>query len=511
MDNRIYLTDLPCYLTATATQKKKVGKNPYYDLESLPSQTMREEMADFLRSRGRKVSISTIYGEHCFYIKICSFLQKRAKRIKSFRGRQKETWLRQLKGWLLEENIPLTYDSHGVYGNVSVVQSRITSYLKWILEFVEEEADNRAEQEKDIWKLEKLDIPIKENPIRDFKTINFKEIPQNGIREELKKVIYWHLQEKTIFSVQKEMTTMRRLTKYLAEKEKKVQSCHDITRTVLEEYLIYLKTENPSMKNYHTDLSQLRSILEGIGNICDYENLNGLFLKWDIPPSQRAEFKTYSDEELKRLNANIIKMDEQYARVMIIHQMLGTRISDTLTLEMDCLYETGAETIIKIRQMKTKTYQKPISEELAALIRKAMAYTKERYGQTKYLFVNDDNPNRPLQYSTIQSKVVAMIQREKLRDDNGRLFGFGTHMYRHYYGVKLTEMHLDDFTIAKLLGHGSVQNVKYYRKMSNQVLADETREVRQLLSEIILQNLDGWEPEYEQIRQNACFKQKSER
>lgn len=468
-------------------------------------------MAEFLRSRGSEVSISTIYGEHYFYINICNFLQKRAKRIKSFRDRQKKTWLRQLKGWLLEENIPLTYESHGVYGNVSVVQSRIISYLKWILEFVEEAADNRAEQEKDIWKLEKLDITIKENPIKDFKTINFKGIPQDGIREELKKVIYWHLQEKTIFSVQKEMTTMRRLTKYLAEKEKKVQSCHDITRAVLEEYFIYLKTENTSMKNYHTDLSQLQSILEGIGNICDYANLNGLFLKWDIPPSQRAEFKTYSDEELKRLNANITKMDEQYARVMIIHQMLGTRISDTLTLEMDCLYEAGAETIIKIRQMKTKTYQKPISKELTELIRKAMAYTKERYGQTKYLFVNDDNPDRPLQYNTIQNKVVAMIQKEKLRDDNGRLFGFGTHMYRHYYGVKLTEMHLDDFTIAKLLGHTGISNVKYYRKMSNQALADETREVRQMLSDIILQNLDGWEPEYEQIRQNACFKQKSER
>lgn len=64
-------------------------------------------------------------------------------------------------------------------------------------------------------------------------------------------------------------------------------------------------------------------------------------------------------------------------------------------------------------------------------------------------------------------------------------------MYRHYYGVKLTEMHLDDFTIAKLLSHRSVENVKYYRKMSNQTLADETREVRQLLSDIILQNLDG--------------------
>ena len=34
---------------------------------------------------------------------------------------------------------------------------------------------------------------------------------------------------------------------------------------------------------------------------------------------------------------------------MIIHQMLGTRISDTLTLQTDCLYDSGGETIIRIR------------------------------------------------------------------------------------------------------------------------------------------------------------------
>ena len=59
--------------------------------------------------------------------------------------------------------------------------------------------------------------------------------------------------------------------------------------------------------------------------------------------------------------------------------------------------------------------------------------------------------------------------------------------------MKLTEMHLDDWTIAKLLGTSSVRNVKYYRKMSNQLLADETRKARQRLSAVILDNLDGWE------------------
>lgn len=248
---------------------------------------------------------------------------------------------------------------------------------------------------------------------------------------------------------------------------------------MVEEYLTYLKTEATETKHFHADLNRLRCLLESIGQMCDYPNLIGLFLTRDIPQTPKAAFKTYSDEELKRLNREIVKLDEQTARLMIIHQMLGTRISDTLTLAPDCLSEKNGEIIIRIRQMKTKPYEKPISAELAALIQMAIDYTKVQY------------------------RVTAMIYDKDLRDDNGELFGFSTHIYRHYYGVKLTEMHLDDWTIAKLLGHSSVRNVKYYRKMSNQLLADETRKARQKLSAIILNNLDGWEDEYEQIRKDG--------
>lgn len=99
----------------------------------------------------------------------------------------------------------------------------------------------------------------------------------------------------------------------------------------------------------------------------------------------------------------------------------------------------------------------------------------------------------------VENKVMNLIQKKDLRDDHGELFGFGTHMFRHVYGIRLTEMHLDDWTIAKLLGHTSVKNVKFYRKMSLQIIADETREIRAEMSRMIRANLAGWGKEYEQI------------
>jgi integrase len=98
-----------------------------------------------------------------------------------------------------------------------------------------------------------------------------------------------------------------------------------------------------------------------------------------------------------------------------------------------------------------------------------------------------------------------MIRDEKLLDDSGKRFSFNSHLYRHYYGVKLTELHIDDWTLAKLLGHTRLSSVQHYRKMSNQLMADETRAVRAMMSRIIYENLDGWGEEYEQIRQDDFY------
>ena len=54
-------------------------------------------------------------------------------------------------------------------------------------------------------------------------------------------------------------------------------------------------------------------------------------------------------------------------------------------------------------------------------------------------------------------------------------------------------MHVDDYTISRLLGHANTSSVKYYRKMSNTVLEQETREMREALDVILLEIIRRWE------------------
>lgn len=500
-EKRIYYEEMLCYQNAPEKYKKRVFQEPYFNLEALPTEAMRQEMERFIRKRSMEVSFKTILYEKGFYTQLATFLKRKAGKNKSFQEQDQEKWIQQLKAWMMENGIHVTREGKNVYGNVSIRNAPLIQYFNRLLKFLETE-EAQEETKKDIWDIAKLGLKIRKNPIYNVQTINFKAISQPGIKEEVKSAIYRHLEYESLGTVQGRLTTMRNFSNYLEKEWPKVQSCLEINRKILEEYLIHKMTEKESYRSGSNNAMNLRSILESIGKIYQAPHLEKLFINTDIPPELEPEFKVYSDEEMKRLNAGITKLDEQIARCLVIHQMLGTRISDTLTLKMSCLYKANGHDMIQIEQVKTRAYEKPISRELTALIERAMEYTKEKYGKTEYIFVDGHNTASPLQYTTVKHKVLRMIQKEDLRDDNGRYFKFNSHMFRHYYGVKLTELHLDDWTIARLLGHKRLNSVKHYRKMSNQLMADETRKVRDMMTEIIYANLDGWGEEYEQIRQN---------
>lgn len=52
---------------------------------------------------------------------------------------------------------------------------------------------------------------------------------------------------------------------------------------------------------------------------------------------------------------------------------------------------------------------------------------------------------------------------------------------------------MDDWMIARLLGHTSTQSVHYYRKIGNKLMADETRAAREKIDMILLDIIEGWD------------------
>lgn len=493
MKKRIYIYELDCYKAASEEQLQRMRISPerFFNLEGLPSGEITEKLEEFIWERGKMLAPSSMASEVTYYNNIREFLIDR--KIQSLDAREEEKIIRMLKGWMLEKGYALSSEKYRpAYDKVGNETPSIVKHMKKILKFLEEE-DDRDEQEKDIWTLKNFDFPIHGNPIKNTETLNFTGIVQPDIREEVKKVIFMHLKYSPLGTIHSEMTAVKRFSKFLKRKYLDIQSLHELDRMHIEEYLIYLQTEAHDRKNYRSDLYALRRVIEDVGNLYERQHMSELFLSNDFPSTPRHVFKFYSDAEIKRLNEHIFKMDEQICRALIIHQLLGTRISDTLTLKTDCLSMRNNRYFIRIDQVKSVTYEKSISEEVAQLIMKAIDYTKERYGETTYIFVKKDDSTRPYQYSMIQNQIMTMIRQEDIRDDNGELLKFGTHIFRHCYGKKLTEMHVDDWMIAKLLGHTSIYSVHHYRKIGNKLMADETRTVREKMDIILLDIIEGWD------------------
>ena len=415
------------------------------------------------------------------------------KNIKILRYEDENKIILQLKSWMMEKGYALTSKKYrSVYEIVATETPGIIKHMKKILRYSQKDG-GCLEQERDVWELDKFEFPLRSNPIKNVKTINFKGISQITIRKEVKTVIFMHLKYMAIGSIMAEMVATKRFCRYLALRYPKIISLLDLTRDIMESYLIYLQTEAKERKNYRSDLYGLRRVIEDVGNHYDRQDIKNLFISTDFPSTPRYLFKFYSDETIKKLNENIFQMDEQIARALILHQLLGTRISDTLTLKTDCLSIRENRYFIRIEQVKSITFEKAISDEIAQLIIKSIDYTEEHYGKTKYIFVKKEDPLRPFQYSMLQHRVMQMIRKNDIRDENGELLNFGTHTFRHCYGKKLTEMHIDDWMIARLLGHKTLQSVHHYRKIGNKIMADETRAVREKIDMILMDVVKEWD------------------
>ena len=55
MENRFYIKELDSYQKASDLSKERMGTNPNYDLELLPTKQMQEEMWEFLQYRGKNL------------------------------------------------------------------------------------------------------------------------------------------------------------------------------------------------------------------------------------------------------------------------------------------------------------------------------------------------------------------------------------------------------------------------------------------------------------------------
>lgn len=481
---KIRLKDLPNYDPELDRNKKVKYGNRVFNIGKLHSETLRSEFKNFVLYRSTQVTSKSLATDITYYNMICRFLNK--MEVNSILDVSWEEWETEFKKWLFKNGFSLIVKRSSPDSLKENTQEHpAIGYFRQVYSFVQPESDIN-EYDKDTWELSKLGIMLKENKTRPVKTMDFSKIPQQMIREEMKRIAFMELGYKAVASVKQDVASVRRLAVYLNINYPMIKSLTDLNREITEEYLIYINTEAKRGKYQPKDVTLLREIMDLAGRMLDCTKLRTVFLRSDINKKRRTVYKAYSDAELVRLNASIINIDRQVARALTLHQLLGTRISDLLYLKQNCISKQDGKYIITITQHKTgRSYRKPVTEDIKKLIEAASAYTNERFGACEYVFADNKNPDKPMNAGKISYHLRKMIYENDLRDDNGEYFTASTHIFRHNYGKKLVEMHLPDEQIAKLLGHSGVSSVDNYRRMSDETVAKETKGLRDNLDRML--------------------------
>ena len=179
MENRFYIKELDSYQKASDLSKERMGTNPNYDLELLPTKQMQEEMWEFLQYRGKNLVAEKFYTERRFYHHLCRMLKEKNNRPESFLDWDKEKWMQQMKIWLLQQGLSLTAPFKNKCGGRGTQRARTLGYIECLIDYLTDLRDADVNEiTKDVWKIEKLDIQVKQDLIRPRKTISFTGISQ---------------------------------------------------------------------------------------------------------------------------------------------------------------------------------------------------------------------------------------------------------------------------------------------------------------------------------------------
>lgn len=128
-----------------------------------------------------------------------------------------------------------------------------------------------------------------------------------------------------------------------------------------------------------------------------------------------------------------------------------------------------------VRNRCKKTYVKehriPIDDELADLIavviNNSIRYSNDTINPNKYIFIRKNGKRLGSVYSkdTIRITLNNFAKKHNITDENGKIYHFKNHSFRHTYAVKLINGGTDILTVQELLAHASPEMTLRYARL----------------------------------------------
>jgi integrase len=282
---------------------------------------------------------------------------------------------------------------------------------------------------------------------------------------------------------------LRAFSRWLAAAAPALGSPAGITRALLEDYALSVRTGGLAAGTKRARIGVLRAFLEeqrddGLAGLPRGAAIHAAEIpRADYRPPRGLERRLF-DQFVDPANLALLPC-EQHRTVVLLLAFTGLRVSSVATLGRDAL-EIGSDGHPYLRYRNVKLRREaviPIGPALTEQLRRQEDYLEATHGSgTDFLLPSPPERRRGtsrggghhLSHSMIRQIVKRYVRKAEIRDGEGRLATWvHPHLFRHHLGTSMVNDGVPLPVIQRVLDHASVEMTAHYARLHDETLRRE--------------------------------------
>ncbi len=240
------------------------------------------------------------------------------------------------------------------------------------------------------------------------------------------------------------------------------------------EYLSYLTTLSIKTVARQMALLHLRTFLEIVSQE-EWLPITKVRLIYssDIPKIPSSIPRFIPETVMAQLKEHMQEFPERHRRLIYLLQETGRRISEICSLPYDCLHlDEENSYFLKVSEQKTKkSYMIPITDECANILKEQQQYAlKTNKVNNGFLFVGNRSNAPHITARYIHKLLNTVANKKQIRDENGDIWHFHTHQFRHTVGTRMINAGVSQPIVQRYLGHESPEMTSRYAYIHDRTL-----------------------------------------
>ncbi len=299
-----------------------------------------------------------------------------------------------------------------------------------------------AEYARDTWDIRRLAIPVTVG----HHSVSFAGIPQVWLREAVKSWARSRLVGGISFgAIRRDVTGLGWFARFLAQALPEADGASEISRVLVEGYLVHLACEGPAPNTSLGYLTSLRNFLETARRRGLLTRLgpDAVVYADDLPRRPAGLPRFVTEDVMTRLESDhalSFLPDHTTRHLVIVLIETGLRASDACQLRADCLVlDSAGWPCLRYMNNKVRAEQLvPLSSRAAQAIRAQQDEVARTSTTSPWLFPAPmANPDglRPFTYGTLRQRLARFEEVIDLRDGQGRPVRVTAHQFRHTFVI----------------------------------------------------------------------------